>query len=185
MMARLAAFAWLVGVWSALLGTVSPAGLFGGAALAAGLLWYFSPAPHTGGTVRVRPVHAAGFAAYFVVKFVKANVSVALAVLQPERVRRTRAVIGVPIVAASDTTTTLLASAVSLTPGMFFLELQRQPATLYVHVLQLTTVRAARLSILEMERRIALAVGPDGAAAEVQRLQARVASGEFDEEGEP
>lgn len=182
MTARVATFIWLVFIWVALLGSLSPAGVLGGAVLAAGLLWYFSPAPRSEDVITFRPRHAAGLIGYFSIKFVQANIKVARAVIQPERVRFTRAVVGVPIVGASETATMLLANAVSLTPGTFFLELQRHPTTLYVHILQLTTVRQARLSILEMERRIVLAIGPDGAAEQVQQLQARVAAGELDGE---
>jgi multicomponent Na+:H+ antiporter subunit E len=185
MMTRVATLLWLLFIWVALLGSFTVTGVLSGAVLAGLLLWYFSPAPRTGEVVTFRPVHALGFLGYFFAKFVEANLKVALAVLQPERVRLTRAVIGVPIVAASETATMLLANAVSLTPGTFFMEVRRQPSTMYVHILQLTTVRAARLSILEMERRITLAIGPAGAAAQVEALQARVAAGEFDQEGEP
>jgi multicomponent Na+:H+ antiporter subunit E len=181
MIARVATFVWLVFIWVSLLGTLTVAGFLGGAVLAAGLLWYFSPAPRTTEAVAFRPFHALTLVVYFFLKFVQANISVARAVVQPERVRFTRAVIGVPIAGASETATMVLASAVSLTPGTFFLELQRQPPTLYVHVLQLTTIRQARLDILEMERRILLAIGPAGAAEHARQLQARVAAGEFDE----
>lgn len=185
MMARLATLGWLVFIWVALRGSLSIAGLVAGVALSALLLWYFSPSPRTGEVVTLRPHYAIAFLGYFFVKFIEANLKVALAVLRPDRVRLTRAVIGVPIAAASETATMLLASAVSLTPGTFFMEVRRTPATMYVHVLELTTVRNARVSILEMERRINLAIGPPGAAAASAALQTRVAAGEFDQEGEP
>lgn len=182
MSTRIVTFVWLVFLWVALLGSFSIASVLMGAALGAGLLAYFRPTHTPWESVHVRPLQAAGFLAFFGMKFIQANVQVALAVLQPARIRRRRAVIAVPIVDASELTTLVLANAVCLTPGTFVLEMRRDPSTLYVHVLQLSTARALRLGILEMERRIVLAVGPTGAADQVQALMAMVA-GDPDDEG--
>jgi multicomponent Na+:H+ antiporter subunit E len=181
MMTRLATFAWLLFLWVALLGSASVASVLFGALLSAGLLIYFQPTHTPWQSIRFRPLHAAGFLAFFAVKFAQANIQVALAVIDPERVRRKRAVIAVPIVDASEMTTLVLANAVCLTPGTFVLEMRSEPPTLYVHVLQLSTPRELRLGILEMERRIALAVGPKGAGDHVKSLMALVSADAQDE----
>jgi multicomponent Na+:H+ antiporter subunit E len=171
---RVFAAAWLVFVWLALTADTSAWGLVVAAVLAVALVTFFRPtsAPRRRG--RFRPWHAAGFAMFFLMKFLDANLQVALAVLQPERVRHRRAIVAVRIAAPSETTTTLLAMAVSLTPGTFILELQRQPAVMFVHMLDLESVRAARLDVLDMERRIVEAFGPPGAGRQVLALMDEV-----------
>jgi multicomponent Na+:H+ antiporter subunit E len=180
-MTRLVTFAWLVFLWVALLGSVSVASVLVGAVLSVGLLAYFRITHTPWESIAFRPLHIAAFMGFFAVKFLQANVQVALAVLRPARIQRRRAVVAVPIVGASEMTTLVLANAVCLTPGTFVLEMRSEPATLYVHVLQLSTARALRLGILEMERRIVLAVGPAGAAAHVNALMAKVSADPEDE----
>jgi multicomponent Na+:H+ antiporter subunit E len=177
----LASFAWLLLIWIALLGGVSPVGAVMGALLSAALLTYFKPLTGMGQALAFRPHHVISFLAFFGVLFVKANIQVALAVLNPARVRGRRGVVAVPIVDASELTTLVLANAVCLTPGTFVLEIRHSPATLYVHVLQLSTPRDLRLGILEMERRIVRAIGPAEAAGHVRTLMARVAADPLEE----
>jgi multicomponent Na+:H+ antiporter subunit E len=172
---RAAAFGWLLFVWIALTGSLSVLNVALGVAISIGLLLFFRPAPPAT-TGRFHPWYAARFLFYFTVKFLKANVEVALAVIQPERVRRKRAIIAVPMVGATETTTTLLADAVSLTPGTFILEMRRDPATMYVHILALNDLREARLEILELERRILLGFGPPGSVERCEELMTQVAT---------
>lgn len=169
MMRRMFMAAWLVVVWLALTSDVSFSGVAVATVLALALLTLFRPTSPTT-TTRFRPMHVAGFVVYFLLEFLKANLQVAQAVLQPDLVRDRRAVVAVRIADASETTTTLLAMAVSLTPGTFILDLQRHPAVLFVHMLQFESVRQARLGVLEMERRLVAAFGPAGAAAQVVAL---------------
>lgn len=175
MIRRVAILAWLLFVWLTLTGSLTVMNAALGVAAGAALLSFFRPAGTTTGGA-FRPWHAARFFAYFALKLVTANIHVALAVIQPERVRRKRGIIAVPIVAATETTTTLLADAVSLTPGTFILEMRRDPPTMYVHILQLTVLREARLEILELERRILLGFGPPGSVERLDELMARTAA---------
>jgi multicomponent Na+:H+ antiporter subunit E len=181
MIARLAAFAWLLLIWAALLGGVSPAGAIIGAVLSASLLAYFQPLHQTGQEMAFRPLHVARFIGSFAVRFVQANIQVALAVIQPARIRDSRAIVAVPIVGASELTTLVLANVVCLTPGTFVVETREEPPLLYVHALQVRTARALRLDLLEMERLIVLAIGPSGAASRVDALMARVRDDQEDE----
>lgn len=177
MIARTAAFVWLLLIWTTLIGDPSPANMTMGLVVCAGLLMFFRPTRPSADPIRFRPLHAVRFAIYFAIKFTEANVQVALAVINPARVRRRRAIVAVPIVVASELATALLANAVSLTPGTFILEMRRDPGVLYVHILQLTSVRDARLSILEMERYILRAVGPRESIEQIDRLIAEVSTG--------
>jgi multicomponent Na+:H+ antiporter subunit E len=174
MIGRLAAFVWLLLIWGTLLRGVSTAGAIIGAVLSASLLAYFRPLPTTDKVLAFRPLHVARLTGAFAVRFVQANIQVALAVIQPARIRDSRAIVAVPIVGASELTTLVLANVVCLTPGTFVVETREDPPTLYVHGLQVTTARALRLDLLEMERLIVLAIGPDGAARNVDDLMARV-----------
>lgn len=170
MIARTAAFVWLLLIWTTLIGDPSPANMTVGVVVCAGLLMFFRTTRTTADPIRFRPLHAIRFLVYFAIKFAEANVQVALAVINPARVRQRRAIVAVPIVVASELATALLANAVSLTPGTFILEMRRDPDVLYVHILQLTSVRDARLSILEMERYILRAVGPRESIEQIDRL---------------
>jgi multicomponent Na+:H+ antiporter subunit E len=174
---RVVALAWLLFVWLALIGNVTVTTVATGLAIGAGLLVFFRPTRRTRERIVLRPLRAASYFVYFQVKFLAANVQVALAVIRPGRGRARPGVIAVPIVAATELTTIVLANAVSLTPGTFIIELRRDPAVMYVHLLQVTSVRAARLAILEMERRIVRAFGPPGSAERVEALMAAVAAG--------
>ena len=174
MIATLVALAWLMLVWVALLGGVSPISALMGVLLGAGLLTYFKPLQTFDKAIAFRPHHVISFLGFFAVKFVQANIQVARAVINPDRVRDRRAVVAVPIVGASELTTLVLANVVCLTPGTFVLEMRHKPTVLYVHVLQLSTPLDLRLQILEMERRIALAIGPAGADRDIRELMAQV-----------
>lgn len=181
MIGRIAAFAWLLLIWVTLLGGISLPGALIGAVLSASLLTYFRPLQPTAQALAFRPLHVARLIGSFAVRFVQANIQVALAVIQPERVRHSRAIVAVPIVGASDLTTLVLANIVCLTPGTFVVETRHEPPLLYVHALQVTTARALRLDLLEMERLIVLAFGPADAEKQVDDLIARVREDQLDE----
>ena len=85
-----------------------------------------------------------------------------LTVLRP-RLQLRQAVVAVPVRGASDSLLTLLANAISLTPGTLTLEVDRPQSTLYVHVLDVGTghdaVQRVRDDIRRLERLAILAVG--------------------------
>lgn len=182
MRTHLPAIAWLLFVWLALLGDISVLNVISGILIAVGLVTLFRPSRTVDRGIRLRPLGALIFLGYFLAQFLRANIQVALAVLDPERVRNRRAIIAVPIAAPNDIAVILLANAISLTPGTFILEMRHEPATLYVHILQLTTVREARLAILELERYIVRAVESPGALEQVEELMRQVADDEIDGE---
>lgn len=157
---------WLTGVWVALWGSLSAANVLGGLAVASVLLVTL-PLPEVPSTGRVRPVALVRLLAVFVYELVSASLTVVRQVVDPRAGIR-QAVVAVPVVAASDRLLTLLANAVSLTPGTLALELDRPGAVLYVHVLDLGGedggVEDVRRSIMRMERLILDALGPSDAA---------------------
>ena len=158
---------WLTVVWVGLWGSVSVANVLGGLAVAA-LLLALLPLSDVPSTAVVRPLALARFVGFFAVDLVTSSVQVAALVLRPRRPLR-QAVIAVPVCGASDSLLTLLANAVSLTPGTLTLEVDRPRSTLYVHVIDVGTgpdgVQQARDAIRHVERLAILAVGGDESRA--------------------
>ena len=159
---------WLTAVWVALWGSLSAANVLGGLAVAV-LLLVVLPLPEVATEGRVRPLALARLLAVFAYELDTASLTVVRQVLDPRATLR-QAVVAVPVVGTSDQLLTLLADAVSLTPGTLALEVDRPAAVLYVHVLDLGGedggVQDVRRSIMRLERLILQALGP---AEQVQR----------------
>ncbi len=156
---------WLTFVWVALWGNLTAANVLGGLAVAAALLLLL-PLPDLARRGTVRPVALVRFVLVFLWELVKASLTVVAQVLHPGRELR-QAVIAVPVTAVSDRMLTLLANAVSLTPGTLALEVDRPGATLYVHVLDIGGHPGAadevRASIVRLEGLAIDALGSDDA----------------------
>lgn len=154
---------WLTLVWVGLWGSVTPANVLGGLAFGSALvvLLPLTSLPPQGD---VRPLALLRFVAFFAGDLVLANLRVMGQVLRP-RLNLRRAVVAVPVRGASDRLLTLLANAISLTPGTLTLEVDRPRATLYVHVLDIgkgpQAVERVRASILRIERLAILAFGAE------------------------
>ena len=161
--AHLTLVGWLTLVWVGLWGSATPANILGGLALGVGLvvLLPLTSLPPQGS---VRPLALLHFVGFFAVDLVRANLRVVGQVLRP-RLRLRQAVVAVPVPGASDRLLTLLANAISLTPGTLTLEVDRPRSTLYVHVLDVGDgpegVERVRASILHVERLAILAVGSE------------------------
>jgi multicomponent Na+:H+ antiporter subunit E len=156
---------WLAAVWVGLWGSLSVANVLGGLVVAVALLTLL-PLPDVPSRGVVRPLAVVRLLVHFAVELVRASAQVVVLVLQPRRELR-QAVVAVEVVGASDQLLTLLANAISLTPGTLTLEVDRPRRTLYVHVLQLGADRDAvekvRQDILRLERLAIEAVGsPQG-----------------------
>jgi multicomponent Na+:H+ antiporter subunit E len=151
---RLAFLTWLVAVWVALWGDLTVANVVGGVLVGGVLLLVFPDA----GPRQPRyldPLAALRFLGYFAVRLVEATALVAWEVLTPRPWRLNEAVVAVPIYGASDAVVTLIANAISLTPGTLTLEVRRGPeaATLYVHMLHFRSVEQVRREVEELEVR--------------------------------
>lgn len=158
---RLGLLVWLTLVWVGLWGSVTFANVLGGLAVAV-LLLATLPLSDVPDTQRVRPLALLRFVSYFAYDLVRASLQVTLLVLRPRRPLR-QAVVAVPVRGASDQLLTLLANAISLTPGTLTLEVDRPRSTLYVHVIDVGAgpegVERVRADILALERLAILAVG--------------------------
>ena len=160
-MRRVPLVLWLTVVWVGLWGSVTAANVLGGVAVAL-LLVTALPLTEVPTAAVVRPLALLRFLAFFAVDLVRSSLQVAALVLSPRRALR-QAVVAVPVRGASDSLLTLLANAISLTPGTLTLEVDRPGSTLYVHVIDVGEgVEAVRADLLHVERLAILAVGsPD------------------------
>jgi multicomponent Na+:H+ antiporter subunit E len=146
---RLPAFVWLVALWVALWGELTAANVLVGMVVAAAVKTVL-PRAEPGPAGTIRPLRAARYFAYFLYKLVEANLLVAWEVVRPGT-HINLGIVAVPIRGASDVVITTVANSISLTPGTLTIEVRRDPATLYVHVLHIRTVEDTRTEIYYLE----------------------------------
>lgn len=181
---QLVAAGWLVLVWNLLWGDLSWGNLVGGLAAGLAVLLFF-PLPSVTFGGRIRPWAALTFAGRFVAELVAASIHVAGVALRPG-CRPHGGIVAVPLRVRTDLNLALTAEVVSLVPGTLILEVDRESATLYVHVLHVRgpyDLLAARDRVWDVERRLVHALG---SAAEVRQVDATGttdASGEAPVEG--
>lgn len=108
------------------------------------------PLPRHERQVRVRPVALLRFVAYFLWQLVRASAIVAWEVVTP-RNRIHEGIVAAPLRTSSAGVITLIANAVSLTPGTLTLEVEQDPPVLYVHILHLRTIDEVREDIRHLE----------------------------------
>lgn len=172
---RLALGAWLLVVWLALWGSVTTANVASGLGVAA--IVQLLPDPHrVGGRFSMRPLAALRFVGYFAYKLVEASVVVAReAVTRHDRINT--GIVEVPLLGASDSLVTVVANAFGLMPGSVTVEVERDPPTLYVHVLHLRSVDEVRRDIQRLEVMAVRAFGSAEALAGIEEDDSSVEPG--------
>nr|WP_223256197.1 Na+/H+ antiporter subunit E [Micromonospora endophytica] len=159
----------LVLIWILLWGDISWGNLLGGLLVVAAVLVFFPlPAVSFGGRLRLRGLLV--FAWRFLVELVVASLHVARIAVQPGYLPRS-AIVAVRLRVPTDLNLALTAEVVSLVPGTLIVEVDRDGAVLYVHVLDVRgpgDLVAARQQIRTVERRIVAAVG---SAAELRQVR--------------
>lgn len=175
MRAWLPLMVWLVVVWVALWSDVSAGTVAGGAAVAGLSLLLF---PHAGprAGVTIRPLATLRFLGYFLYKLVEANAVVAWEVLTPNNDSVREGVVAVEVAGASDAVVTVLANAISLTPGTLTLDVRRDPTMLFVHVLHLRSVERTRDEVHRLETLVLRAFGDAAAIAAHERAMGKEAT---------
>jgi len=160
-MRRHAAFiGWLVTLWLVLWRDLSVANLLSGAVIAAVVAGRGSGSVDPRPFHRVRPLMLARFVVFFARKLLEANVVIAREVVTPQN-RIHTGIVAVPVAGCSDFVVTVVANAISLTPGTLTLEIRREPEpVLYVHVLHLHDLDDARDDVLQMAERARAAFPP-------------------------
>jgi multicomponent Na+:H+ antiporter subunit E len=173
---------WLVAVWAFLWEDLSPGSLVGGALVAAAVLAAYPPrAAVRKGRFRLLP--AIRFLAYFAWKLVQASFVVAWEIVTP-RNRINEAVVAVPVRHFSHALTTLVANAISLTPGTLTIEVNQESTMLYVHVLHFRTVDQVRREVRTLETMAIKAFGdPTALASTGAGTAGQLSEGTSPEEG--
>ncbi len=161
-MNRLVRLVLLTAIWVVLWSEPSVANVVGGLVVAGVIVALFDTWRR--GPVIVRPLAAARFAAWFLWKLVESNVVVARTVVAPRDRIRT-GIVAVPLRGCSDAVATLIADAISLTPGTLTLEVRRDPLTLYVHALDTRDVEQVQRDVRTLEVLAVRAFGDDAALA--------------------
>lgn len=147
-MTRLVRFVALVVTWLALWSDISVANVLSGALVAGGVVLAFDTWQR--GQPTLRPVRVLRFVGHFLYKLVEANVVVARTVISP-RDRIHTGIVAVPVRGLPDAVVTLIADAISLTPGTLVLEVRRNPTVLFVHCLDLRDVEAVQAEVRRLE----------------------------------
>jgi multicomponent Na+:H+ antiporter subunit E len=157
-----ARIALLVVVWLALWSDLSWANVLSGIAVGTAVVLVFRNPRR--GTIAVRPVRAAHFVGFFLVKLAQSSVTVARTVLAPhDRVHT--GIVAVPLSGCSDALATLIADAISLTPGTLTLEVRREPLTLFVHALDVRRLDQVEADVRRLEVLAVRAFGDRAAIA--------------------
>ena len=154
---------WLTAMWVLLWGDVTPANILGGL-VAAGTLLVVFPTRSTTPRQWFRPGATLRFAAYFAVKLIEANIVLAWEIVTP-RNRIREGIVAISVKDCRPGLVTLVANAISLTPGTITIEVDPDREELYVHVLHLRDVEMVRHGLLRFRELALLAFGSPGAIA--------------------
>lgn len=152
--------AWSTAVWIALWGDVSAGNVLGGVAVGLVAVWLV-PLGRSGrptGSAGIRPLRALHFLGYFVWALIRASAVVTWEIVTP-RNRIFQGIIEVPLATRSLGVATVIANAISLTPGTLSIEIREDPLRVYVHVLHLRDIEAVRADLHRLER-LAIAAFP-------------------------
>lgn len=148
---QVALVGWLTLLWLVLWRDFTLANALSGLAAAVAVTALFPggrrvPVRHT-----LRPHWAVAAVVYFHWKLLEANYVLAREVVTP-RDHTQSGIIAVPVTGLSDLLVTLIANAITLTPGTVTLDVQRgEPSVLYVHVLHLHDVERVRREVHQLQ----------------------------------
>lgn len=171
---------WLTIVWALLWGDFGPGSLLGGFAIALFVVWVGRPTDvHVLQLTSFHPLSAVVFVVYFSAQLVKSNLEVAWEVIRPHP-NLNRAIVAVPMHVDSPGIVTVVANAVTLTPGTLTVDVHDTdddvPPVIYVHVLQFEGVESVRLDVLRLERLAVRAFGTKRQRAEIDRMATELRS---------
>jgi multicomponent Na+:H+ antiporter subunit E len=177
--------AWLTVVWVGLWGSVTAANVLGGVAVSVVLVLLLRPSP-AGAPAVVSPLALLRFVLRFCADLVLSSVQVVRLALRP-RLELRQGIVAVHVPGASDTLLTVLADAISLTPGTLTVDVDASTATLYVHALDVGPgpdgVRQLRDGLHDQARAAVRALG--SAEARAQLTSGAAAAGDRRREGRP
>jgi len=160
LLGRGALVVWLAVMWLLLWGELTIPNLINGLLLGL-ILAVVVPPPGLGDDeVTVHPLPALSFLLWFGWALVVSNLTVAKEVLAPPgRTGIRPAIVAVPLRTRSGRLATLIANAITLTPGTMTVDARGRPAVLYVHVMSFSDVESTLEEMADLERRIVDAFG--------------------------
>jgi multicomponent Na+:H+ antiporter subunit E len=168
---RLPSVAGLTVVWVLLWGTFTPASIIGGVVVAVLVMVLFRLPPATD-RLPVRPLRLAGLVLYLIYDLVVSGAEVSWQVLRHGPGAR-GAIIAVPLISSSDRVVTVMANALTLSPGTMALQIDPDHDVWYVYALgprDRAGVEKARRRVLDIQRRVLAALGTPSEMAEATRV---------------
>ncbi|KKO49570.1 cation:proton antiporter [Arsukibacterium sp. MJ3] len=140
-------------IWAALTDTFTGGGLFAGFILSyLVLIFVFRQHPDVR-KYRLQVPRFISFMVFFTKELIMANLKVAYDVLTPTNLMKP-GVIAMPLRAKTDMEITILANAISLTPGSLSLDVSTDRLVLYVHVMYLYDEQEVLSELKRLETKI-------------------------------
>lgn len=173
--ARLPSVLWLTLVWVLLWGTFSPASIVGGVLVAALItaLFRLPPSPDR---LPLRPLPLLGLLGYLLWDLVVSAAEVSWQVVRYGP-RARGAIMAIPLISSSDVVVTVMANALTLSPGTMALQIDHDHDVWYVYSLgprDGAGVERARRRALDMQCRVLAALGTPQEQSIARRLLAAV-----------
>ena len=169
---------WLTLVWVLLWGTFTPLSIVGGVLVAVCVMAVFR-FPPPGEYLPVRPLRLLSLLGYLVYDVVYSGAAVSWQTLRHGRAAR-GAVFAVPLLSGSDRVVTVIANALSLSPGAMALQIDHGHGLWFVYALgprDRDEVEHARRRTMDMQRRVIAALGTPEELARAEELLARAGRG--------
>jgi multicomponent Na+:H+ antiporter subunit E len=166
---------WLTLVWVLLWGTFTPASIVGGVVVAV-LVTALFRLPLAPDRLPLRPLRLLGLLLFLIYDLVVSGAEVSWQVLRHGSSAR-GAIMAVPLISSSDRVVTVMANALSLSPGTMALQIDHDHDVWYVYALGPRDhggVEKARRRVLDMQRRVLAALGTPEEQEEAVRLLGRV-----------
>jgi multicomponent Na+:H+ antiporter subunit E len=170
---RVLEIVWLTLVWILLWGTFTPLSIVGGVVVAVAVIGAFR-FPPAEAHLPVRPLRLLGLVAYLVYDMVVSGAEVSWQVLRYGPAAR-GAVFEVPLLTRSDRVVTVVANALSLSPGTMALQIDHAHGLWFVYALgprDRAGVERSRRRTMDMQRRVIAALGAPEELATAERLLA-------------
>ncbi|MEJ3658999.1 Na+/H+ antiporter subunit E [Actinomycetes bacterium KLBMP 9759] len=171
MIRRLTGVLWLTIVWVLLWGTFTPLTIIGGVLVGVLVMVLFRQ-PLVPERLHVRPLHLLALVAYLVYDLVVSAAEVSWETLRRGPAAR-GAIVEAPLLSTSDRVVTVMANALSLSPGTMALQIDHDHGVWYVYALgprDRAGVERARMRTLKMQRKVLAALGSAEERAEADRL---------------
>ncbi len=171
---RVLEIVWLTLVWVLLWGTFTPLSIVGGVVVAVAVIGAFR-FPPAEAHLPLRPLRLVGLVCYLAYDIVVSGAEVSWQTLRYGPAAR-GAVFEVPLLSSSDRVVTVIANALSLSPGTMALQIDHAHGLWFVYALgprDEAGVERSRRRTMDMQRRVLAALGTPEELAAAERLLAK------------